>query len=433
MISPSAEKVHHKEVLETGKPVRYEDERQGRWRDTNLYPVLDARKRAVRVAIFSRDITEQKQAEQALKEARDTLHRYSRELELQVKERTKEIASILENTPAVVFVKDTKLRYLFVNTRFQELFDIKKDDIRGKTEYDIFPTRIAHRLHESELKVLAEERPFHVEEEIPQKDGLHTYLLVRFPIFDEDGSISSLCGIATDVTELKDAQNQLRRLSARIMDGQEEERAAIARELHDELGQMLTALRMESVWLYNHLKENDPPAGERASAMSELIDKTIDEVRGMALSLRPKVLDDLGIIDTLEWYTTEFEKRSGIAAIFKTRNVPPIDRILSTAIYRIVQEALTNVARHSHAAHVEIMLQTEGDLLTLSIKDNGCGFGEKEPLKSEGLGIAGMRERVNLAGGLLDIQSRTGEGTHVMVTVPLKGRRSTKNDQNTVG
>jgi PAS domain S-box-containing protein len=424
---------YHKEVLKTGKPVRYEDKRQEKWRDTHLYPVLDAQKKVVRVAIFSRDITERKEAEQALKQARDDLHQYSRDLELKVRERTEEITGILENTPAVVFVKDSHLRYLFVNTRFEELFGIKKDTIRGQTDEMIFPEKVAQGLRESHLKALRGKRSFQVEEQIPHTDGLHTYLLVIFPIYDEYGSVQRLCGIATDITELKEAQDRLRRLSARIMDGQEEERAAVARELHDELGQMLTALRMESVWLKNHLQTADPGAGERASAMSGLIDKSIDEVRGMAVRLRPKVLDDLGIIDALEWYTTEFERRSGIAAIFKHRNVPPIDRMLSTAFYRIAQEALTNIARHSHATQVDIVLEMEEELVTLSVMDNGCGFDVSRGVKSEGLGIAGMRERALLAGGKLHIQSRTGEGTHIIFTVSNQGEKEQVNDQDTVG
>ncbi len=427
-------RIHHEEVIKSGKPVRYQDVREGRWRDSNLYPVLDEHHQVVRVAIFSRDITEQKESEQALRKAKDTLSQYSRELEIQVRERTEEITSILENTPAVVFVKDSNLQYRLVNSRFEELFGIKKSGIRGKTDDDIFPDQIAAMFLESDLKILKEKRPIQVEEQIPLADGMHTYLSVKFPIFDEKGSAQSICSIATDITELKDAQDRLRRLGARIMDGQEEERAAIARELHDELGQMLTALRMESAWLHKKLETKLPDAGERAGVMSDLIDKTIDDVRRMALRLRPKVLDDLGIIDAVDWYMAEFEKRSGIAAIFKHKTVPPLNSMLSTALYRIVQEALTNVARHAHATHVDVNIKMVEALLVLSIMDNGCGFDPKKAMKSEGLGIAGMRERAILAGGTLDIQSRTGEGTRIVFSVPLTGQQEhEEDDQGTAG
>ncbi|MBL7203702.1 MAG: PAS domain-containing protein [Desulfobacteraceae bacterium] len=416
-------KAHHEEVLGSGKPVRYEDERKGRWRDTNVYPVFDAQGKVVRVAIFSRDITDQKRAEEELKLAKEELTRYSKNLEAQVEERTKEVTSILENTPAVVFVKDSELRYLFVNSRYEELFQIKNNEIKGKTDYEIFPKETSDQLRENDMKVVTEGRPFQVEERIPQEDGLHTYLSVKFPLYDEHGAIQSFCGIATDITELKKAQDQLRRLSASIMTSQEKERTAIARELHDELGQMLTALRMDAVWVRNHLKENDPKAAERALTMCNLIDKSIDEVQGMAIRLRPGVLDDLGLIEALEWYTTEFEKRSEIACIFNHRNVPRIRDILATASYRIAQEALTNVARHSYATNVDVVLEAERDILTLSVEDNGSGFNTQRLSGSECLGIAGMRERAGLVGGTLDIESEPGEGTHLYFRVPLHSQR----------
>jgi signal transduction histidine kinase len=207
------------------------------------------------------------------------------------------------------------------------------------------------------------------------------------------------------------------------MASQEKERAAIARELHDELGQVLTALRMDSVWMRDRIMENYPEAGERALTMCGLIDRTLDRVRGMAIRLRPGVLDDLGLIDALEWYTSEFEKRSGVACIFKHQDVPHIDDILATAAYRIAQEALTNVARHSFATQVDVILQTKNDILTLSVEDNGGGFHIQKLSESGGLGIAGIRERANLVGGTVDIQSQPGKGTHVYLKVPMDGRR----------
>ncbi|MGD9039428.1 MAG: PAS domain-containing protein [Desulfobacteraceae bacterium] len=418
-------KAYHNEVINSCKPVRYEDERQGRWHDTNVYPVFDAEGRVVRVAIFSRDITEWKHAEKALKLAKDHLTRYSKDLEVQVRERTKEITGIIENTPAVVFMKDRDFRYVMVNSRYEELFGIRNDEIKGKSDYDIFPKETADQFRANDLQVFTERRSFQVEENVPQNDGVHIYLSVKFPIYDEQETVRSVCGIATDITELKRTQDRMRRLSAKIMTGQEKERAAIARELHDELGQMLTALRMDAVWIRDHLSEKDPKARERTLAMCKVIDKTIDEVRGMAVRLRPKVLDELGLTDAIEWYTTEFEKRSGVASIFKHMDVPPVKDILSTATYRIAQEALTNVARHSFATHVDVTLQAENDMLLLSVMDNGVGFNIQSLSDDDTLGIAGMRERANLVGGKLDVQSEPGKGTTIHFRVPLHGSGGT--------
>jgi PAS domain S-box-containing protein len=370
----------------------------------------------------ARDLSERKRAEVELKRARDELSRYSKDLERQVRARTREITGILQYTPAVVSIKDTDGRYTLVNSRYEELFGMRNEGIHGKSDHDIFPKEFADQYRANDLQVLVEGRSCQIEESIPHGDGVHTYLSVKFPLYDEHGAASGICSICTDITELKKAQNQLRRLSGSIMAGQEKERAAIARELHDELGQVLTALRMDTVWMLNHLKGADPKAADRALAMRELIDKTIDEVRGIALRLRPSVLDDLGLIPALEWYTAELEKRSGIAFILNHHNVPKVNEIVATAAYRIAQEALTNVVRHASATHVEVTLKAREETLELSVVDNGRGFNHIELSESESLGVAGMRERANLAGGTLEIHSRPGKGTQVYCRLPISGK-----------
>ena len=371
----------------------------------------------------ARDLSERKRGERDLKRARDELSHYSKDLERQVRARTSEIMGILKYTPAVVSIKDTDGRYTLVNSRHEELFGMSNDQIHGKTDHEIFPREFADQFRANDLQVLVEGHSRQIEEQIPHRDGVHTYLSVKFPLYDEHGAASGVCGISTDITELKKAQNQLRRLSGSIMAGQEKERAAIARELHDELGQVLTALRMDTVWMLNHLKDTDLKSANRALTMRELIDKTIDEVRGIALRLRPSVLDDLGLIPALEWYTAEMEKRSGIAFVLNHQDIPKVNEIVATAAYRIAQEALTNVVRHSSATHVEVNLQVQADTLTLTVVDNGMGFNTVELSESESLGVAGMRERANLAGGTLEIESQPGKGSQVYCRLPISGKR----------
>ena len=308
----------------------------------------------------SHDIIKRKEAEEELKQAKDDLSSYSKDLERQVIERTRETSGILRYTPAVVYIKDKEGKYLMVNSRYEELFGIRSEDIRGKTAHDIFPKELADQFQADDLQVFNERRARQVEEQVSLEGGARTYLSVKFPLYDEQDSVYGVCGIATDITELKKVQDQLRRLSGSIMAGQEKERAAIARELHDELGQVLTALRMDCVWMRDRLKETDAKASERTFAMCELIDQTIDDVRGIAVRLRPGVLDDLGLTDALEWYTTDFEKRTGIACTFSHFDVPEVNDMVATAAYRIAQEALTNVARHSNATHVDVNLQCAG-------------------------------------------------------------------------
>jgi signal transduction histidine kinase len=156
--------------------------------------------------------------------------------------------------------------------------------------------------------------------------------------------------------------------------------------------------------------------------MCRLIDKNIEDVRGMAFRLRPGVLDDLGLVDALEWYTADFEKRTEITCVFEHKNVPALNETVSTAAYRIAQEALTNVARHASANRVEVVLKSNNGLLTLAVVDDGQGFNPPDLSESEGLGVPGMRERATLVGGALEVHSRPQKGTQVYFKVPINGQ-----------
>ncbi|MBU1182197.1 MAG: PAS domain-containing protein, partial [Proteobacteria bacterium] len=302
----------------------------------------------------------------------------------------------------------------------EELFGVRNEEIRGKTDYEILPEDTADCFRTSDLRVMETKQDCQFTENIRHEDGIHTYLSVKFPIYDETGSASGICAILTDITALKKAQDQLRRLSGSIITNQENERHAIARELHDELGQVLTALRMDSVWMYERLKESDKKAAQRALSMCDLVDKNIQDVRNMAICLRPGVLDDLGLVDALEWYTSDFERRTGITCIFEHYyNIPVISETIATASYRITQEALTNVARHAGASKVDVILRFENGILTLIVSDNGKGFSMSELGESEGLGVAGMRERAGLVGGMLRVQSAMENGAAILFSVPV--------------
>jgi PAS domain S-box-containing protein len=381
----------------------------------------------VRSLAVSIDVTERKKADAALRAAKEALSRYSRELEKQVAERTSEISSILKYTPAVVYMKDAAGRYLLVNSRFEALFGVRNETVRGQTDKEVLPAAVADQFRKHDEYVLADGRSLHVEEQIEQEDGPHIYLSVKFPVFSESGAVVGVCGIGSDITPVKKAQEQLRRLSGSIMANQEKERAAIARELHDELGQILTALRMDAVWLQERFRIEDIKGAERAEAMRALIDTTIEEVRSLAIRLRPGVLDDLGLVDALEWYTTEFERRAGIPCLFSADPIPAIDDMLATAAYRIAQEALTNVARHAQASSARVSIRLEDALLCLTISDDGSGFNPSALSEADELGLAGMRERAALVGGALTVDSQPRNGTRVCLRVHLNNRQAGSN------
>jgi PAS domain S-box-containing protein len=380
----------------------------------------DEKGEIIRTLAVSIDVTERNRAVEALKQAKEELSNYSKELEKQVSIRTKEITNILKYTPDVVYVKDKEGKYVLVNSRFEELFGVNNEEVRGKTDYEIVSREVAEQFRQNDLKVLQEGKSLQAEEKVSHNNELHTYLSVKFPVYDESGVVNGVCGISTDITAVKKAQDQLRRLSGRIMASQEKERSAIARELHDELGQVLTALRMDAVWMQVRLKESAPEIGERALTMCGLIDKTIEDVRSIAIRLRPGVLDDLGLVDALEWLTSDFEKRSGITCVFEHDNVPELNETVATAAYRICQEAITNVARYAEATHVSVVLKAEKNMLSLSVRDDGRGVDTNGLAESEGIGIAGMRERATLADGNLTVISEQGKGCHVLLKVPIE-------------
>lgn len=384
----------------------------------------DSEQRPVRSLAVSVDVTDRNRAQRALQMTQEELHRYTRGLEKQVQERTREITSILRYTPDVVSIKDRDGRYTLINACFEQILGRSNEEVCGLRDADLFPGEVARLFRNNDLKVLRERRSFQFEERMPHRDGtIHYYLSVKFPFFDEDGQASAVCEISTDITEVKKAQDQLRRLSASIMASQEKERAAIARELHDELGQVLTALRMDSVWMTRRLEDQDPPAALRARDMCRLIDKNIEDVRGMAIRLRPGVLDDLGLVAALEWYTTDLERRFEIICAFEHQAMPAICDTVATAAYRIAQEALTNAVRHARASEVSVTLQVIDANLHLTVTDDGRGFDIGTVSEAESIGLAGMRERANLVGGRLRVRSAIGQGTEIRLEIPLPACR----------
>jgi PAS domain S-box-containing protein len=379
----------------------------------------DEQRQTFRSLAVSIDVTERNKAERALHEAKEALTRYSKDLESQVRKRTREISGILQYTPAVVYIKDADGKYTMVNSKFEELFGIRSFDVRGKTDQDFLAPDVAEQFFKNDERVLLQKQSIQVEENIEIDEDAHTYLSTKFPLYDGKGRVTGVCGIATDISALKKAQERLRRLSASIMANQEKERAYLTRELHDELGQVLTALRMEAVWIRNRVNSSDPTASARALTMCELIDTTIEDVRGLAIRLRPGVLDHLGLVEAIEWYTADFEKRYDISCVFEHGIGPEIRGNIATAAYRISQEALTNVARHASATSAEVTMSFDNGKLSLTIKDNGTGFEPESLGDAEGLGMTNMRERANLVGGFFDVQSRPGGGTRICFTVAL--------------
>jgi signal transduction histidine kinase len=220
--------------------------------------------------------------------------------------------------------------------------------------------------------------------------------------------------------ELSYSYQQVRALAARLEETREEERTSIARELHDQLGQALTALKFDLAGLTDRLVEKDATLAQDARAITVQMDTMIKTVRRIATELRPGVLDTLGLAASIEWQAREFQQRMGIACSIDVTEQPlPLSSAQATALFRILQEALTNVARHAQAQQVRIRLTALDEGLTLQVQDDGRGINEAQRAGGHSLGLLGMRERAALLGGTFDIRAASGKGTLVTVSLPF--------------
>ena len=229
--------------------------------------------------------------------------------------------------------------------------------------------------------------------------------------------------------ELERSHQQLRELAAHVQDAREDERASVAREIHDELGQVLTGLEMDLSWLNTRLAGMEDgvarrPLLDKISSMSALVDRTIESVQRIAAQLRPGVLDDFGLVAAIESHARQFQERTGIKCnVVLSAGSTEFGEATSTALFRVFQEALTNVARHAKAANVAVTLKHDGSKLTLVVKDDGRGIQGSEISRSTSLGLVGMRERAVALGGQFHVTSVPGKGTTVRVVVPVAGPR----------
>jgi signal transduction histidine kinase len=234
------------------------------------------------------------------------------------------------------------------------------------------------------------------------------------------GQLGAILGRKLAEQELISSREQLRQLSFYLQSVREAERAHIAREIHDELGQALTALKMDLSWLGKHLPQDREPVREKTKAMTMLVDATMRAVQRISAELRPGLLDNLGLAAAIEWQAKEFRDRTGIECeVACLSDTIVIDRDRSTAIFRIFQETLTNIARHAQASKIAIKLRQEPGALLLRVRDNGKGITPEQILDANSFGLIGMRERVHPWRGKVKIKGVLGKGTVIFVRLPM--------------
>lgn len=331
-------------------------------------------------------------------------------------ETQRRLTTLLDNMPDMVSRFDTEGRYVYVNPAVNRTSGWATERFIGRRAS--WPGLDSQeRLRAALQRVIAEGTAQSLELPWPADGGERWFEVRLLPERDEGGTASVLA-LAREVTERKRFEQLLRELGFRREAAREEERKAIARELHDELGQLLSALRFEISVLRMRFGAEQPAVAERAASMLSLVDSVIRLQRDLVSSLRPAVLD-LGIGAALEWLVGEFRERNGIDCTLQlSESQIRLDGDQTTVVFRIVQESLTNVTRHARATHVQVALRRVGDDYVVSVQDDGQGFDPGGARHPKSLGLMGLQERALMLAGTLTIRSAPGAGTSVVVTFP---------------
>jgi len=338
---------------------------------------------------------------------------------------------LIQHIPDAAVFTNTSFIITACNQPAAALFNYRQHDVLGLDISFLTPTSSETNTHTDPLKNASftqgiithldktgNARPLHITRHAIDPTSINGgFLFIYKPVDQEQPSPKN--NGAQSQTELA---LQLRELSDHLLNIRETERTNIAREIHDELGQQLTILKMDISWLHQKLKKyEDAAVLQKTSDTLQLLNETIKTVRRIATELRPSMLDDLGLIEAIEWQSKEFEKRSGITISFESA-IPhlPIANSVATSLFRIYQEALTNIGRHANAKHVYSKLQLENDNIILIIKDDGIGFDMQTLAVKKTLGLLGMKERTLMMGGRFEINSKAGEGTTIVITTLLQ-------------
>ncbi len=301
-----------------------------------------------------------------------------------------------------------------------------EDEFRHLNPYAIIP-EAQYEILQNNLKHLLSEKKRVFELGFLRKDKRRIPVEISATLLEVNG-VPVIHSLVRDIsrhkqteTKLKQATTRLRDLAGRIQQIREEERAMLSREIHDELGQVLTVLKIQLSLTRKKLLPEQNDLEEKLAYACTLLDQTVESVQQISAKLRPGILDELGLISAIEWQATEFEKRVGIPCrLSLPPDAPVLPAEMATALFRIFQEALTNVARHANAERVSVFLKFQPQYLILEITDNGRGISKTQISDFASLGILSMRERAMVFGGDMQINGVPGEGTHIKVTMPLK-------------
>jgi PAS domain S-box-containing protein len=362
------------------------------------------------------DMTDRKQVEEALRESQERL------------------ALCIRGSDVGIWDWDMRREVVYFSPRWKQMLGYEDAEIQNRFEEweaRIHPDDRGPALSMLRSYVEGRQPHYHLEHRMQHKDGTYRWILSHGACLrDCDGTPFRMAGSHLDITErkqieeeLKSSLTRLRSLSGRLETVREEERRRIARELHDEFGVGLTCLKMDlsrlTVFIgHTGALEKGRQIDEKIRSMQDFIDVTIGSIQRIVTELRPAILDDLGLAAAIEWQAQDFQRRTGIPCTLQWREDHlDMDAECATAVFRICQEALTNVARHANATTVAIRLEARQGRLLLEVRDNGCGIAEEQIADPRSLGLLGMRERAESIGGLVTIAGRREAGTAVTLHV----------------
>lgn len=359
------------------------------------------------VLVIATDISDRKQAEENLRRNEQVLRLF------------------VEHSPAAVAMFDREMNYIVASRRYLSDYELGEQNLIGCSHYEVFP-EIPERWKEIHRRCLAGAIEKADEDPFPRKDGRLDWVRWEIrPWHETNGEIGGVILFSEVITVRKQAREELRLsrdrladLSRRLVEAHETERRAIGRELHDQIGQMLTALKL-TIEIAVQLPPEE--ALKKAAQGKELVEDLLNRVSALSLELRPPMLDDLGLLPALLWHVNRFQDQSGVEVEFKHSGIENrrFDPQIETTAYRIVQESLTNVARHARANRVRLEVRIRGEAMEIQIEDDGAGFDPQVALALN-RGLSGMRERVQLVGGIFQIESETGKGARKFIRLPLR-------------
>lgn len=372
-------------------------------------PYITNEKNRIYIAVIT-DITEQKNAEQKL-------INYNQTLEKEVEEKTAQMREIFDRVDWGFIALDKSGNILFINPKASEIIKQKPSDVLNKNTWMVFDIKEQSAFYQTYLKAVYSQKTEYAE--------YFSDLLKRWMAAYIFPSKTGVSIYFRDITERKKMQdeiirinNELRHLTEYQDKAIEEERKRVAGELHDELGQLITSIKLDADWLNRTITEERTEEKQKLKDIIELTSITAKKVRTIAQSLRPSILDDMGLIPAIEWQLVEFKKRSGIDVKFENSiGDMAFPEKISINLFRVLQESLTNIIRHSGATQVHCSIVINNSSLIMSISDNGKGFNKDD--KKNTFGLLGMRERIKSIGGKFILKTALGEGTLETFVIPL--------------